>query len=89
MHYSNGLKVNRFMKTVVRVFQTSGRWHLQFTLERGSYIQVLRTFTAPKLIHVLDVANALQVHVDNIAELPISQYALQSTDNNSRWILAG
>ena len=71
------------MKNVGRVqtavFQTSdGQWHLQFYRESQFSVQVFNTLSRDRLIEVLELASELQVHVDNISELPLTQYCIQS-----------
>ncbi len=39
--------------------------------------QVIKAYASEKLIDALDLANLLQLHVSNIAELPLTQYANQ------------
>lgn len=74
------------MQYLTNVFKTSdGLWHLQIYRECESDIQVLRVWTLPRLIDTIEMASALQLHVNNIQELPISQYALQSNYNESRF----
>lgn len=69
----------------VVVFQTSdGLWHLQCYRECERELQVLNLWSHPRLIGAIDMASALQWHIDNINELPISQYALQSTPSEAR-----
>lgn len=55
-----------------------GVWYLQIFMERRFDLQVLRTFTVGPLIEVIELASLLQLHVDNIAELPLSQYLPQA-----------
>lgn len=61
------------------VFQTSDNmWHLQIVREDSWNVQVLKMWTVNRLIEAIDMATLLQLHVDNINELPLSQHALQS-----------
>lgn len=36
--------------------------------------RVIKAYTRPRLIEVLDVAYVLQLHIDNVDELPLNQY---------------
>lgn len=38
--------------------------------------QVICAFATNKLIEVIDLANQLQLHIDNIDELPLPQYKI-------------
>lgn len=49
-------------------------WHL-ISLRDG---QVFRVWSHSRLIEAIETACTLQLHIDNIAELPVSQYLLQS-----------
>lgn len=56
------------MKVIIKPW--FGEWILCITRDR----QVIRSFTAKRLIEVIDVANLLQLHISNIDELPLNQY---------------
>jgi predicted restriction endonuclease len=63
----------------VRTFQTSdSQWHLQISRECQTDIQVLKLYTVNRLIEALDLATQLQLHIDNIETLPLTQYILQA-----------
>lgn len=69
----------------VLIFQSGNSWTLQISRAmprrwRPADIQVLRLFTVHKLIEALDLASQLQLHVDNIQELPLTQYASQGNE---------
>lgn len=79
----------QIVRHITNVFKTSDdAWHLQvyrsisLNLPNGPSVevdsQVIRLFTVSRLIEALELASTLQLHVDNISELPVSQYALQS-----------
>lgn len=69
-------------RLIVRVLKTDLGWELNISQENG---QVFKTWPVRKLIHAIDLANTLQLHVDNITELPITQYALQSEGTKGRY----
>jgi hypothetical protein len=58
----------------VEVQRICSWWVLMFI----SNDQVNYAYTDKKLINVLDVANSLQVHIDNNLDLPIKQYLTQT-----------
>lgn len=63
----------------VEISQTlEGVWGVQIYMERRFDLQVLRTFTVGPLIEAIELVSLLQLHVDNIAELPLSQYLPQA-----------
>jgi hypothetical protein len=38
---------------------------------------LLNSWTCPKLIDIIDMANILKIHIDNVDELPLNQYVIQ------------
>jgi hypothetical protein len=61
------------------VFQTGTNWHLMLSIDS----QVLSIHTRPTLIEVLGVASTLQIHVTNVAELPLTQYLTQGVEDGN------
>jgi len=47
-----------------------GVWCLTFETD----LQVTKAYTFKTLLEALDVAGALQLHVDNVNDLPLNQY---------------
>ncbi len=58
----------------VYINQSMSCWVLCFVDSTG---QVTKSFTFNRLIHAIDAACVLKVHINNIAELPLTQYANQ------------
>lgn len=48
----------------------NGTWFLVMSRDG----QVIKFWSFTKLIHALETASLLQLHVDNVNELPLSQY---------------
>jgi hypothetical protein len=62
------------MKTTTRVIKGYQSWYLRFECEEQDNIIFTKTFEFLKLIEVIDAANLLKVHIDNMNELPLRQY---------------
>lgn len=55
----------------VEIVQVLSQWCIVCTFNG----QVLWALAADKLIEAIDLANTLQIHVDNIDSLPLNQYS--------------
>lgn len=71
-----------------RILQTSdGLWHFHvyrsigLAVKNGPDVEVdsqtLMLYTVERLIEAIDLASTLQMHISNIAELPLTQYCRQ------------
>ncbi len=49
--------------------------------------QLIRSYSATKLIDVIGLATTLQLHITNIDELPLSQYLNQGDENGIKTVL--
>lgn len=64
----------------VEVFATTSngiQWHLQSFCSKSDQVYMLLTF--PKLIQAIETASALQLHIDNIDTLPLTQYNMEQS----------
>lgn len=55
----------------VTINQSLETWVLCFSLND----QVINSYTVTKLLDAIELASVLQVHIDNINDLPLRQYA--------------
>lgn len=55
----------------VTINQSLETWVLCFSLNG----QVINSYTVKKLLEAIELASVLQVHIDNINDLPLRQYA--------------
>ncbi len=55
----------------VYIIQTEAKWSLR--IKKGD--QVFRVWQFKRLIEAIEMASALQLHIDNIESLPLNQYS--------------
>jgi hypothetical protein len=60
------------MKTLI--VKHNENWHLNLTLNGN----VIKSYTFKRLVLAIERASELQLHVNNIDELPLTQYKNQS-----------
>lgn len=55
----------------VKILKKSDGWMLSI---RSPANKLSKYWIRPRLIEVLEIANILQIHVDNLSDLPLTQY---------------
>lgn len=67
------------MRTSVIIYKDwpESGWVLRVAANVGTDQEFVKKYKVRRLITALEMANTLQIHVDNVSKLPLTQYKLE------------